>query len=452
MLAGALHQVLRRQPSRVRRSFRSQRDRAAEDHASANQPRRGDDRLRGDEVRGADLVLRAPASPVVQPVGHGSLSSRAVASDRRSRSLQMQDSSGAVLLSASDLSNFLSCRHRTALDFARLRGLVDPAPHSDPVSDRLRELGYAHEQRVCRRRSGAAETWSICAATWTPIPARGRRCRTAPRRSSRRRSRSRVARLRRHAAACRAGELSRRVVVRGLRHQAGAGDARRDDPAARRLLRARRAHVQGRTPERFHVVTPDPVTPLHSFRFDDFAAYYRLMRARLLQALARGPEALLARVSIRSRSSTAMSAAGGSGATPSAAGTITCPSLQSLATAAVRADVAGRSTRWRASAKRRCRCRFGRRADPRTVRAGPRTGASAGRAAHAAAAGLRAARPSRPARAVPPARAERRAMCSSTSKAIRSRVKAAASICSASWLHAEWLTTRCAGRGRRAGT
>ena len=39
--------------------------------------------------------------------------------------------------------------------------------------------------------------------------------------------------------------------------------------------------VQGRTPERFHVVTPDPVTPVHTYRVDDFAAYFRLIRNRL---------------------------------------------------------------------------------------------------------------------------------------------------------------------------
>src|SRR5580765_7519388 len=59
----------------------------------------------------------------------------------------MQDASGALLLSASDLSNFLACRHLTALDFAHLRGLVERPRRIDTVSERLRELGYAHEQR-----------------------------------------------------------------------------------------------------------------------------------------------------------------------------------------------------------------------------------------------------------------------------------------------------------------
>jgi uncharacterized protein len=49
-------------------------------------------------------------------------------------------------------------------------------------------------------------------------------------------------------------------------------------------------HVQGAAPAYFHVVTPDPVQPLHSFRFGEFAAYYRLMRDSLLRTLELGPQ------------------------------------------------------------------------------------------------------------------------------------------------------------------
>ena len=41
------------------------------------------------------------------------------------------------------------------------------------------------------------------------------------------------------------------------------------------------ATFRERTPECFHVVTPDPVTPVHTYRVDDFAAYFRLIRNRL---------------------------------------------------------------------------------------------------------------------------------------------------------------------------
>jgi uncharacterized protein len=67
----------------------------------------------------------------------------------------VQDASGSILLSASDLSNFLSCRHRTALDLALVRSLVERPTRVDPMSDLLRERGFAHEQRyvdALRRR------------------------------------------------------------------------------------------------------------------------------------------------------------------------------------------------------------------------------------------------------------------------------------------------------------
>src|SRR5262249_51519577 len=41
------------------------------------------------------------------------------------------------------------------------------------------------------------------------------------------------------------------------------------------------SEVQGRTPECFHVVTPDPVTPVHTYRVEEFSAYFRLIRKRL---------------------------------------------------------------------------------------------------------------------------------------------------------------------------
>jgi uncharacterized protein len=41
------------------------------------------------------------------------------------------------------------------------------------------------------------------------------------------------------------------------------------------------ARIQGRRPERFYVVTPDTAAPVHEYRVDDYAAYFRLIRERL---------------------------------------------------------------------------------------------------------------------------------------------------------------------------
>jgi uncharacterized protein len=39
--------------------------------------------------------------------------------------------------------------------------------------------------------------------------------------------------------------------------------------------------VQGIAPEHFHVVTPDPATPVQKYRVQDFSAYFRLIRNQL---------------------------------------------------------------------------------------------------------------------------------------------------------------------------
>lgn len=46
-------------------------------------------------------------------------------------------------------------------------------------------------------------------------------------------------------------------------------------------------------PERFHVVTPDPAMPVHSYRWDEYAAYYRLLKRSFLATLTQGTTAIL---------------------------------------------------------------------------------------------------------------------------------------------------------------
>ena len=65
----------------------------------------------------------------------------------------------SLFLSATDLSAFLACRHRVALDLAAARGAIAVPRWTDPFVDLLRELGDRHEKRfvddlrvsACRR-------------------------------------------------------------------------------------------------------------------------------------------------------------------------------------------------------------------------------------------------------------------------------------------------------------
>ncbi len=50
---------------------------------------------------------------------------------------------------------------------------------------------------------------------------------------------------------------------------------------------------QGRSPEHFYVVTPDTDVPIHTYRVDDYAAYFRLIRAQM-QATVAQDDALVA--------------------------------------------------------------------------------------------------------------------------------------------------------------
>ena len=54
------------------------------------------------------------------------------------------------------------------------------------------------------------------------------------------------------------------------------------------------ARIQGRQPERFFVVTPDTTVPVHEYRVDDYAAYFRLIRGRLEETVGEDDETLAA--------------------------------------------------------------------------------------------------------------------------------------------------------------
>ena len=64
----------------------------------------------------------------------------------------MRQRGGRLLLSPSDLSNFLACEHRTALDLARARGeiLLDrvPRPDAELIAERGREHERAHLEQL----------------------------------------------------------------------------------------------------------------------------------------------------------------------------------------------------------------------------------------------------------------------------------------------------------------
>src|SRR6185436_3965302 len=62
---------------------------------------------------------------------------------------------GIVVRSATDLSNFLSCRRKSALDLAAARGELERPRIDDPIRNILQERGREHERRFVERERTA---------------------------------------------------------------------------------------------------------------------------------------------------------------------------------------------------------------------------------------------------------------------------------------------------------
>jgi uncharacterized protein len=204
----------------------------------------------------------------------------------------MQDSSGSLRLSASDLSSFLACRHLTALDFAHLRGLVDRPRRIDAVSERLRELGYAHEQRyvdALRRRGEVVDLRGHLDADTRTLEAMHHGAAAIVQAKFETDGWLGYADvLQRVDRPSRLGSWSYEVYDTKLARETRGGTILQLVVYSELV-----GHVQGVLPDHFHVVTPDPATPIHTFRIHDFAAYVRLIRGQLVEALQREAQQLL---------------------------------------------------------------------------------------------------------------------------------------------------------------
>jgi uncharacterized protein len=188
-----------------------------------------------------------------------------------------------IELSASDLSGFLNCIHLTALDLAVARGARKPPTWTDPVLIVLRERGLEHERGYVEEPR--AQGLSITDLDGIMGDDAVRRSVEAIRagadvilqpslRNGRWFGRPDV--LRRTGLPSALGTWSYEVVDTKLAKETRGGTILQLGLYSELL-----GDVQGRTPECFHVVTPDPVTPVHTYRVDDFAAYFRLIRNRL---------------------------------------------------------------------------------------------------------------------------------------------------------------------------
>ena len=200
-------------------------------------------------------------------------------------------------LSATDLANFLGCRHRTGLDMAAALGKRTRPHFDDPLLDLLIERGRKHEAAYVESlRTAGREIIDLTTVGDPPLL---------------------VAQT---VAAMNAGadvivqaglqadrwfgkpDILRRIEVPS---DLGSWSYEVDDTKLSRETRAGTilqlglyseilAGIQGICPEQFHVITPDPDTPKHTYRFDDYGAYFRLMKRLLEETVALGEETILA--------------------------------------------------------------------------------------------------------------------------------------------------------------
>ncbi|MFN2397256.1 MAG: TM0106 family RecB-like putative nuclease, partial [Gemmatimonadaceae bacterium] len=200
-------------------------------------------------------------------------------------------------LSATDLSNFLGCRHRTALEMAEAHGKHKRPHFDDPLLELLFKRGTEHEKKYVA--SLEKNGHRIVNLEGEKDPDRA---------------------VDQTLAAMRAGAD---VIVQGALKDGwwfGRPDVmqRVDKPSAlgawsyeisdTKLARETRAgtilqlglysemlaSTQGARPEHFYVVTPDPDTPVHKYRVDHYAAYFRLIRAQMLEMIALDDDAVAA--------------------------------------------------------------------------------------------------------------------------------------------------------------
>ncbi len=197
---------------------------------------------------------------------------------------------GTIRLSATDLANHLACRHLTALNRAVVeKRLASPPQRADLTL--LRDLGEKHEQ-----------------AYLAHLESRGLELSRPPDAGEREPEQAAVERT---LAAMNAGVdvivqaalvkgrwLGRADVLRRVERPSRLGTWSYEVYDTKLALETRGgsvlqlclysdllAQIQGITPEFMHIVPPRPEFPPETYRFADFAAYYRRVRQWLVEAV-----------------------------------------------------------------------------------------------------------------------------------------------------------------------
>ena len=197
----------------------------------------------------------------------------------------MRQQSGNLRLAATDLSNFLSCRHLSALDAAAARGGLERPSRYGPVIDELKARGMAHEQLYLEHLRNRGLRIACVGES-----GRDARSDSDPTLGAMREGfdiiyqaaladdtwLGRADFLRRVSAPSDLGAWSYEVIDTKLARQTRAGTILQLCVYSYLL-----GELQGFRPRRMHVVTPgNGFRPL-AYRVDDYGAYFRLLARRI---------------------------------------------------------------------------------------------------------------------------------------------------------------------------
>jgi len=184
--------------------------------------------------------------------------------------MQLKGTPPTLVLSASDLSSFVGCRHRTALDLGVALGEL-PTPPYQPQAQDFIDRGLAHEAQYVA---------SLASDGLTVADVRAEPDRLGATRDALTRGVDVVVQgmlagdgwigypdvLRRVEVPSALGPWSYEVHDTKL-----ARETRGSTILQLSVYSELLAAIEGRVPEHFHVVTPDPVNGTQTFRIDDYA-------------------------------------------------------------------------------------------------------------------------------------------------------------------------------------
>ena len=244
----------------------------------------------------------------------------------------MHKSASTLHYSATDLSNFLSCPHVTALDLQAIAGTIKKPHFDDPGLEVLKKRGLEHEgvvrdgftERSLTVQEVPAPPWTDGVTDWqagVDATLAAMRAGVEVVYQGTFYDGTWVGRpdfLLRVDTTSDLGDWSYEVVDAKLSKEAKAGAVLQISLYSDLL-----GVMQGRAPEHMHLALRSGEEGFETFRVADYAAYYRFVSG----ALGHGParRQVVTRV-IRSRSRTAISATGSRYAAGSGVTTITCRS------------------------------------------------------------------------------------------------------------------------------